>query len=481
MRVLILTIVIAVTAAACATNPATGQRQLSLMSEDQEISIGRQQDAEVRREMGVYGDRALQQYVSDIGLRLASASERPNLPWQFTLVDVAAINAFALPGGYIYVTRGIMPFLTDEAQLACVLGHEIGHVTARHAAQQYSKSTGAELGVLLGSIFVPEVRPFGSLAESGLGVLMLKYSRDDELQADSLGVRYASRAGWDPSGMTRMLTTLARIEESSDDKGVPNWMATHPASEARVEHVASAVERAEGNQATSEPRENRDEYLRRIDGIVFGDNPDQGITRGSTFLHRGLRFAIDFPSEWDVSNSQTQVVAKRPGVNAFLVLQPMRQAPGRTLENVALGSMERAGFRVTNGQRTAINGLDAFVGEYQGSVQDLGRVRIRAAHIAYDGRVYFAAGVAPIDIFDRMDPAFWQSLRTFRPLSRAEVEAIRPNRISLYVARAGDTWQSIAEREGRGLTKASTLAIMNGHAVTDQPRPGERLKIVVAG
>src|SRR5581483_11744406 len=203
MRVLILTIVIAVTAAACATNPATGQRQLSLMSEDQEISIGRQQDAEVRREMGVYGDRALQQYVSDIGLRLASASERPNLPWQFTLVDVAAINAFALPGGYIYVTRGIMPFLTDEAQLACVLGHEIGHVTARHAAQQYSKSTGAELGVLLGSIFVPEVRPFGSLAESGLGVLMLKYSRDDELQADSLGVRYASRAGWDPSGMTR--------------------------------------------------------------------------------------------------------------------------------------------------------------------------------------------------------------------------------------------------------------------------------------
>src|SRR5438034_10468257 len=167
----------------CATNTATGRRQFSLMSEDQEIQIGRQQDVEVRREMGVYGDRALQQYVSDIGLRLAQQSERPNLPWHFTIVDVPAINAFALPGGYIYITRGIMPFLDDEAELAGVLGHEIGHVTARHAAQQYSKSTGAELGVLLGSIFVPEIRPFGGLAETGLGLLMLKYSRDDELQA----------------------------------------------------------------------------------------------------------------------------------------------------------------------------------------------------------------------------------------------------------------------------------------------------------
>ena len=161
MRSAVPILVVAATTAACATNPATGQRQFSLMSEQQEMSIGQQQDAEVRRQMGVYDDRALQAYVSDIGLRLAHGSERPNLPWQFTIVDVPAINAFALPGGYIYITRGLLPFLGDEAELAGVLGHEIGHVTARHAAQQYSKSTGAELGVLLGSIFVPEVRPFG--------------------------------------------------------------------------------------------------------------------------------------------------------------------------------------------------------------------------------------------------------------------------------------------------------------------------------
>src|SRR5947209_6632260 len=168
----------------CATNPATGKRQFSLMTEDQEIATGQQNDVEVRSEMGVYADGALGMYVSDIGARLAQASERPSLPWHFTVVDVPAVNAFALPGGYIYITRGILPFLGDEAQLAGVLGHEVGHVTARHASQQYSRATGAGLGLLLGSIFVPATRPFAQLGESGLGLLMLKYSRDDEAQAD---------------------------------------------------------------------------------------------------------------------------------------------------------------------------------------------------------------------------------------------------------------------------------------------------------
>src|SRR5438067_1189672 len=240
-----LAVAVAFSCAACATNPATGQRQFSLMSEGHEIAIGQQQDADVRRQMGMYDDRALQQYICDVGLRLARECERPHLPWHFAIVDVPAINAFALPGGYVYVTRGLLPFLDDEAQLAGVLGHEIGHVTARHAAQQYSKSTGAELGLILGSIFVPQARPFGQLAESGLGVLFLKNSRDDEAQADQLGVRYAARAGWDPAGIPRMLTTLGRIEEASDDKGVPNWLATHPAPEDRVQRVQAAVREAE--------------------------------------------------------------------------------------------------------------------------------------------------------------------------------------------------------------------------------------------
>jgi len=464
---------------ACATNPATGQRQFSLMSEEQELQIGQQQDTEIRREMGVYDDRALQEYVSGVGLRLAQQSERPNLPWHFTIVDAPAVNAFALPGGYIYITRGIMAFLDDEAQLACVLGHEIGHVTARHAAQQYSKATGAELGVLLGSIFVPEMRPFGGAAQSGLGVLMLKYSRDDELQADQLGVRYASRGGWDPAAMPRMLTTLGRMDEAADNKGTPNWLATHPAPENRVERIQGPVQQA--RSAESSFVSNRDDFVRRIDGLVYGDNPDQGVVRGNTFLHRKLRFAIDFPKGWDVNNGQTQVVAKEPGVNAFLVLQPVQRPAGRTIEDIALLSMQRAGFKTLDGGRTTINGLDAFVGNYQGTLRDLGRVRLRAAHIVHERDVYLTAGVAPIDLFDGVESAFSEALRSFRPMTRAEAEDVRPNRIGFYTARQGDTWQSIAERQGHGLAKATTLAIMNGHAVGDQPRTGERVKIVIPG
>jgi predicted Zn-dependent protease len=473
---------------ACATNPVTGKRQFSLMSEAQEIQIGQQQDAEVRREMGVYGDRALQQYVSTVGLKLAHVSERPNLPWHFTVVDVPAINAFALPGGYIYITRGILAFLDNEAQLAGVLGHEIGHVTARHAAQQYSRATGAELGLILGTILLPETRPFAQLGEASLGLLFLKYGRDDELQADSLGVKYAARAGWDPEGVPQMLTTLGRIEEASDNRGVPNWLSTHPNPENRVEKVRAAVAEAErtgvrGGEAGRSAESlglQREEYLRRIDGIVHGDNPDQGVVRGASFLHAGLRFALEFPQDWAVTNAPTQVVARSPRENTLMLLQLVQQPVGRTLEEVALRSMANAGFRAASGGRTSLNGLDAFVGTYEGSLQNVGRVVVRAAHVAHERNIFLIAGIAPPATYDRDEPAFTRSIASFRPLTRAEAEAIRPNRIDLYTARAGDTWQALAERNG-GVAKASTLAIMNGHAVNDQPRPGERLKIVVGG
>ncbi len=449
------------------------------MSEEQEIAAGQQNDVEVRREMGVYSDRAVEDYISDLGMRLARVSERPNLPWHFTVVDVPAINAFALPGGYIYVTRGILPFLDDESQLAGVLGHEIGHVTARHAAQQYSKSAGAELGMILGSIFVPQARPFGQLAESGLGLLFLKNSRDDEAQADQLGVKYAARAGWDPAGVPRMLTTLGRIEEASDNKGVPNWLATHPAPEDRVQRVQTAVQQAE--VGATRPVADREDYLKRIDGLVYGDNPDQGVVRGSSFLHRDLRFAIDFPPGWEVNNGQSQVVAKEPGGTSMMVLQQVQRPQGRTIEDVALLSMERAGFRVVNGAETSINGLTAFLGTYQGTLQDLGRVDVRAAHIRQDRNVFLVAGIAPTASYAKAEPDLSKSVGSFRPLTRGEAEGIRPNRVNLYTARSGDSWQSIAERQGKGIVKATTLAIMNGHAVNDQPRAGEHLKIAVAG
>jgi predicted Zn-dependent protease len=470
---------VALVLCACAVNPATGRRELTLMSEAQEIAIGRETDAEVRSQMGILEDRDLQQYVSSIGLELAKRSERPQLPWQFGIVDQPVINAFALPGGFIYLSRGILPFLDDEAQLAGVLGHEIGHVTARHSAQQYSRATGAQLGLVLGSIFVPAARPFGQLAEATLGVLFLRYGREDEIEADNLGVRYASRAAWDPAGVAGMLTTLDRIEDETDQKGMPNWLSTHPAPADRVQRVQTAIR--EAGTAAAPRQASRDDYLRRVDGLIYGDNPDQGIVRGSRFLHAALRFSLDFPANWTVVNQPAQVVARHPKANAFILLQIVQKPTGANIQQIALSSMQRAGFEAVDGSRTTLNGLEAFVGTYQGVLEDLGRVGVRAAHVVHDRNVYLIAGLAPAQIFNQFEPELTPAVRSFRPLSAAQAAEIRPHRIDLYTVRQGDTWASIAERAGAGVIKPSTLAIMNGRTAAEPPRPGERLKIVVQG
>ena len=468
-----------VVAAACATNPATGKRQINLMSEAQEISAGQEADAQVKKEMGIYNDPNLQAYVSGIGMRLAMVSERPTLPWHYTVVDSPVVNAFALPGGYIYITRGILPFLNDEAQLAGVLGHETGHVTARHAAQQYTRSVGGTVGLVALGIFVPGARPLGQLAEQGLGVLFLKFSREFELQADQLGARYASRANWDPAGVPDMLATLGRLDEASGQtKGIPNWLETHPEPLARIKEIQPQVQQLSAGR--TDFVRNQDAMLRAVDGLIYGDNPDQGIVRGTAFIHPPLRFRIDFPGAWDIQNSPEEVVAKAPGADVYMLLEQVEKPQGNGIENIARGAMQNAGFRIQSGSRQQINGLDAYVGVYQGQLQDLGNVTMRVAHIQHQGNIYMVAGLCAPTLFEQSDNAFLASIRTFRPLTAAEAEAVHPNRIDLYLVRAGDSWQSIAERSG-GVIKPATLAVMNGAEPSSQPTVGKRIKIVAGG
>ena len=476
---LIVPIALLALVAACATNPVTGRRELAFMSEAQEISIAQESDPQIKAEMGVYNDPELQSYVSEIGLRMAKISERPNLPWRFTVVDVPAVNAFAVPGGGIYITRGIMPFLDSEAELAGVIGHEIGHVTARHSAQQYTRQISGQVGLLALGIFVPAARPFGQLSGQALGVLFLRYGRDDELQADQLGARYESTLGWDPAGVPAFLSTLGRLDEAAGDRrGVPNWLSTHPEPLSRVTEIQPTVDQLKAAGAGFST--NRDAWLRRIDGIIFGDNPEQGLARDSAFLHPVLRFRIDFPDQWEIANSPREVVAKAPGADVFMILRGVEQPQGRNIEEIALNSMRNAGFRASQGEPTSIDGLDAFMGVYQGRVEGLGAVVMRAAHIMYDGTVYLVAGLVQPDAFQQADGAFVASIRSFRSLSAAEAEDIHPNRVDLYVVRAGDTWESINETAG-GVVTPATLAIMNKGTPDSQPQPGTRIKIVASG
>jgi predicted Zn-dependent protease len=468
---------VALLTAACASNPVTGQREVSLISEAEELEIGRRGDAEIRREMGVYDDDELQRYVSGIGERIASVSHRPQLPWTFTVLDDQAVNAFALPGGFVYVTRGLLAHLGDEAELAGVLGHEVGHVTARHVSQQYTRSAGGSLAVLLASIFVPGVAPFGDLANVGLGTLFLKYGRDDELESDRLGVEYSTKAGWDPTGVPRFLATLSRLDALSE-RGIPNWLSTHPDPGSRVVKAQPIAERMATEGAADR---NRDAYLRRVDGLTYGDDPAEGVVRGHQFLHPDLRIGIDFPDGWQVQNAPDQVVARLDGEKALMVMQVAGAAGGASLTDGATRHMRGLGFKLESGTVEQRAGLDAFVGRYTGKAKGVGDVRVQAVHVSVGRQIYMLAGVAPTDEFARVEPEFTQALASFRELSASEAATVRPNRLSVYVARAGDSWQSIAQRAGQGLVSATRLALMNGFAVNVQPPAGTTLKIVVAG
>ena len=466
-----------IVSAACATNPVTGKRQMSLLSEADEIAIGQQQDAEIRREMGVYNDEALQRYVNDVGQQLARLSHRPNLPWSFTIVDNPAINAFALPGGYIYLTRGILAYLDDEAELAGVLGHEIGHVTARHAAQAYTRQAQASVGLAILSIFVPSTAPFADLGSAGLSVLFLRHGREAELEADRLGVEYGSGAGYDPAGVPRFLATLARVDALSE-RGVPNWLSTHPDPGSRVTKAEPVASKFISDAAKAL---NRDQYLERIRGLAFGDRVEDGIVRGNEFLHPLLRFGVTFPDGWELTNTSQAVLAQEPGTDHYMVLQEVEQPRGRSIGDAAVAAMRQAGYTVVDGRIDRINGNEAHIGLYRGEAKDVGRVLMRAAHIAIGRQLYVVAGFAPEKEFAQVDKDILPAVQTFRQLSTAEAAAIRPNRIDFYVVKSGDSWQSIAARQGRNFVNAATLAIMNDREVHVQPNPGDRVKIVVEG
>ena len=463
--------------AACATNPVTGKKQMTLLSEAEELAIGQQQDQEIRREMGVYDDPDLQRYVNDIGQELARRSHRPNLPWSFTIVDSPAINAFALPGGYIYLTRGIMAYLDDEAELAGVLGHEIGHVTARHAAQAYTRQAQAGIGLTILSIFVPGTQPFTDLGAAGLSVLFLRHGREAELEADRLGVEYGSSAGFDPNGVPRFLATLARVSAMSE-RGVPNWLSTHPDPGSRVTKAEPIV----GKFASADAKAvNRDQYLERIQGMVFGDSPKDGIVRGNEFLHPLLRIGVTFPEGWELTNTPEAVMAQEPGTKHFMVLQEVEQLRGRSISDTAVAAMRQAGYTVVDGTVLKINGNDAHLGTYQGKAKDVGDVVMRAAHILVGRQLYVVAGFTPKAEFSQIDRHIQAAVKTFRQLTPQEASNIRPNKIDFYVTRPGDSWQSIAVRQSKGYVNAATLAIMNDREVHVQPQPGDRVKIVVEG
>lgn len=417
----------------CSTNKATGRTMFTgFYSREDEIEMGRKAHADILREFGgEYDNPRLARYVTGIGNTLAGHTEVTDLPYRFTVLNTPIVNAMALPGGGIYITRGLLTLASTEAEIAGVIGHEIGHVTARHTIERIGQSNIAGLGLAVFGILAPDTAQVaGDLVEAGAAVFIQGYSRRQELEADTLGIRYMARAGYDPDAMAGFLSKLRdhsrlqarRAGRSPDEVDRFDIMATHPRT---AERVRAAMRQAD-TPAPPSPLVRRDAYLDAVNGMLFGDDPDQGLVRGDRFVHPALRFAFDIPDEVIIQNSPSAVTGFAPFGTAMI----FDMGQGRT------GDMRRyisnawqPGARLSNLRSETINGLSAAIAETGGQAE--GRaVDILLVAIAGEGNsIYRFLFLAPRGDMGRWEDRFLSAARSFERLSVAEAQAIEPLRL----------------------------------------------------
>jgi predicted Zn-dependent protease len=469
-----LSLITLVPLASCAVNPATGRRELSLVGEGQEIQMGQQGAQAAAAQMGIYPDSGVQRYVASLGQQVARVGERPGLPWSFQVVDDPIVNAFALPGGPIFVSRGILAHMNSEAQLVSVLGHEVGHVTAKHSVSQMSKQQ--LLGGLLtvGMIVRPELQQYGGIASQGLGVLFLKYGRDDEVQADELGFRYMTEIGYDPREMAEMFKTLDRMS-GSGSRGTPEWLSTHPDPGNRVQKTADRIAAA-GPTVANAKKVERNAFLRRLDGMVFGDDPRQGYFEQTNFLHPTLKFRFTFPTGWKTQNSASAVVGASAQGDAQISLELAGTGSPQAALSQFLGQQ---GITVVGSTNTPINGLTAAVGQFSAALEDGSRLAGYAAFIQLDGTTYRLLAITPSQLIQSYDGAFRGTIGSFARLTDPRALAVTPMRVRLVtLPRAMTLAQFYAQYPST--VPVEQIALINGIAASETIPSGTMVKRVMA-
>jgi predicted Zn-dependent protease len=474
-RRLLFALGLAMVADGCARNPVTGKNELSLVSESQEIEMGKQSAQQVAQSIGYYEDPAVQAYVSQIGMKMAKASERPNLPWEFHVVNDASVNAFALPGGFIFVTRGLMTSINDEAELATVIGHEIGHVTNRHSVQQISKAQVAQLGLGLGSILSSDVARVAGLASQGLSVLFLKYSRDAENQADKAGFRYALNQNYDVREMANVFQTLDRISNASGGGKLPEWLATHPNPGTRIQNTEQRLDtlsRSLNNTIT-----NREGYLQHVANMTYGEDPRQGFFENGVFYHPDLRFQIAFPQGWQTQNGADAVVAGSPQQDAIIQLS---LAGKSSPEEAARQFLSQQGIQPGNTSTASINGLPAASGYFQAQTEQ-GGVQGLVAFVSYNGNTYGMLGYTPQGKLGTYDGAFRQTIGSFSQLRNQAALSVKPAKVELVKLPREMTLEQFNQQYPSSIP-VEELAIINELESPQTAVPqGRVLKRVVGG
>ena len=458
----------------CAVNPVTGKQDFVVLSEEQEIQMGREYNAQILRQYQIYEDEKIQNYVQSIGESLAKKSHRPNLIYRFTVLDSPEINAFALPGGYIYINRGLMAYMSSEEELAAVLGHEIGHVTARHSVRQYSQAQ--LMGVLSAAIEINSGRTAGDLANLASGALLSGYGREMELEADDLGAQYIYQDGYSPQGMYDVLAVLKDQEIYSkkvakqrgiEPRNYHGVFASHPSNDKRLQEILDNV----SQNFVKGTNKSKSNYLAMIEGMVFGDSQQAGVTRGNEFFHGPLNLYLSSPENWEIINNANSLVFKAPFGEATLKV---------TLEDLNFVEspeeyLKRFVRNTTDEEVLMIDGLSGFTAKTYRS----GRTT-RMAVIFKDDKAYqFIAYLKDRDgDFSSYDLQFMNIIKSLRSLTEKELKYSQPLRIKTYKVRQGETYESIASTSSITLNPEDQLRLLNGDYPDKELTVGRVIKIV---
>lgn len=477
-----ITLLILAILTGCATNPVTGEQDLVLMSEDQELAIGRQSHAEILEEYGEYKDTELARYIQRVGEQVAGNSHRSNLIYRFTILDSPEVNAFALPGGYIYITRGILAYLNSEAELAAVLGHEIGHVTARHAVRQHSTATLAGIaGAILAS--ASGAQGAGTLTNLLGAALVRGYGREHELAADQLGAEYLGKTGYRAEAMLDVVRLLKNQEifekelakaEDRPPRTYHGLFATHPDNDKRLQSVIKAGKKQVPAQVT--PRgDGRSAYLKAIDGLRFAENPEEGVLRGQHFYHATMDFSIDFPKGWRVKNKPDRLVAYSPKGDGLLTVTMQDRNRRITPRQFLQQRLQLKNLRA--GESFSHQGMQGFTGIAEVSTK-FGTRLARFIVIFHDNRAFVITGVSKSRqspyLYDREILSTGKSFRRLAPHEKALSQALRLHVIPFK----GQTYAELARRSGLNHLAESQLRLLNKHYPRGQPSKGSLIKVV---
>ena len=457
---------------ACAKSYVTGEQEFMMVSEAEEIEMGKEYDPIVVAQYGLYEDEELAAYIDQLGQSIAGVSQRTNLDYTFRLLDTPMVNAFALPGGYLYVTRGILAYMNSEDEIAGVMGHEVGHVVGRHSAKQMSRSVVASGFGILST--VSRVLPTaGALLQAPGQIVLLKYSRDQEEQADLLGVEYSTRLGYDAVQMAGFFESLQRMSEGEGHQ-TPGFLSTHPDPGDRYERV-SELTREWQQKIDYQPRNlDPNDFLKRIDGIVYGQDPRAGFVRGNVFYHPTLRFQLPVPKDWSVHNTPTHVFFLSKDETACIQLAIGKESdPGVEADLF----VKEAKAAVIERESATVNRLEAEVVESTiGAGSD--QLHLLSYFIKKDDSVYVIHGFTTEKLYSKNVRSFSESCRGFDDVHDSSVLNVKPRRVRVKPAPTAGRLKNVLTALGVGEDNLEAIAIMNGKELSTEVEKGELIKVV---